>query len=43
MVVLQHIAGEECLAEAATIRLTPSLRFFRRRWDPHPECGCVAP
>jgi hypothetical protein len=39
--VLQHVDGETCLAEAASIQVRPSLRIKRRRWRPHPDCGCV--
>ena len=39
--VLQHIDGEHCEAEAATVQVRPSLTMIRRTWTPHPKCGCM--
>ncbi len=40
-VVMQHIDGEYCEAEAATLQIRPSLKMTRRTWKPHAKCGCI--
>lgn len=40
-VVMQHIDGEACDAEATTIQIRPSLKIDRKHWEPHHDCGCL--
>ncbi|MGH8792461.1 MAG: hypothetical protein ACRDXX_07440, partial [Stackebrandtia sp.] len=39
---VQHLDGDASDAVGHTFQLRSPLRLTRRRWKPHPRCGCTA-